>query len=198
MKQSKADSTPSHAKPLAGRKVAVLVTDGVEQVELTSPVEALKAAGAEVSIVSLAAGEIQGFHHFDKADRFPVDVVVDKASASAFDALHIPGGLANPDALRASPAAVSFVRQFFEQHKPVAAICHGPWLLVEADVLKGRRVTSYPSIKTDLINAGADWTDEACVVDQGLVTSRSPEDLEAFNAKLIEEFAEGVHQGQHA
>jgi len=198
MSQSNSDLTASKSKPLAGRKVAVLATDGFEQVELTSPVQALKAAGAQVSIVSLAAGEIQGFHHFDKADRFPVDLVVAKASASAFDGLLLPGGLGNPDALRADPAAVAFVRQFFEQHKPVAAICHGPWLLAEADVLKGRRVTSYPSIKTDLINAGAEWTDEECVVDQGLVTSRSPKDLEAFNAKLIEELAEGVHQGQHA
>ncbi len=198
MTQPNAVFSSSNSKSLAGRKVAVLATDGFEQIELTSPVQALKAAGAEVAIVSLASGEIQGFHHHDKADRFAVDLVVAKASASIFDALLIPGGLANPDALRANPAAVSFVRQFFEQHKPVAAICHGPWLLVEADVVKGRRVTSYPSIKTDLINAGADWADEACVVDQGLVTSRSPKDLEAFNAKLIEEFAEGVHQSQHA
>jgi len=198
MTQLKSDFAASHSKPLAGRKVAVLATDGFEQIELTSPVEVLKAAGAEVSIVSLAAGEIQGFHHFDKADRFLVDLVVTNTSASTFDALLLPGGLGNPDVLRANPAAVSFVRQFFEQHKPVAAICHGPWLLVEADVLKGRHVTSYPSIKTDLINAGAEWTDEDCVVDQGLITSRSPKDLEAFNAKLIEEFAEGVHQGQHA
>jgi len=198
MTPSNSDFTPAHSRPLAGRKVAVLATDGFEQIELTSPVQALKAAGADVAIVSLAAGEIQGFHHFDKADRFPVDLVVANASASTFDALVLPGGLGNPDALRANAAAVSFVRQFFEQHKPVAAICHGPWLLAEADVLKGRRVTSYPSIKTDLINAGAEWTNEECVVDQGLVTSRSPKDLEAFNSKLIEEFAEGVHQGQHA
>lgn len=192
------DLTPSPSKPLAGRKVAVLVTDGVEQIELTSPVQALKHAGAEVAIVSLASGEIQGFHHHDKGDRFIVDLVVSTAKASIFDALLLPGGLGNPDALRANPHAVAFVREFFEQHKPVAAICHGPWLLAEADVLKGRRVTSYPSIKTDLINAGAVWSDEECVVDQGLVTSRSPEDLEAFNAKLIEEIAEGAHQGQHA
>jgi len=198
MPQPNTDLTPSQSKPLAGRKVAVLVTDGFEQIELTSPMQVLKAAGAEVSIVSLAAGEIQGFHHFEKADRFNVDLDVADASASTFDALLLPGGLGNPDALRANAAAVSFVRGFFEQHKPVAAICHGPWLLAEADVLKGRRVTSYASIKTDLMNAGAEWTDEACVVDQGLVTSRSPADLEAFNAKLIEEFAEGVHYGQHA
>jgi protease I len=185
-------------KPLVGRKVAVLATDGFEQIELTSPVQALREAGAEVAIVSLASGEIQGFHHFEKGDRFIVDLAISHAKASIFDALLIPGGLANPDALRANREAVTFVREFFEEHKPVAAICHGPWLLAEADVLTGRRVTSYPSIKTDLINAGADWTDEACVVDQGLVTSRSPADLEAFNAKLIEEIAEGAHQGQHA
>jgi protease I len=183
---------------LAGRKVAVLATDGFEQAELTSPVHALREAGADVSIVSLAPGRIQGFHHFDKGETVAVDVAIADAKASSFDALVIPGGLGNPDALRANPDAVNFVRAFFEEHKPVAAICHGPWLLAEADVLKGRRVTSYPSIKTDLINAGAGWTDEPCVVDQGLITSRSPADLEAFNAALIEEITEGVHQGQHA
>ena len=192
------DVPHSALQPLVGRKVAVLATDGFEQIELTSPVQALREAGAEIAIVSLASGEIQGFHHHDKGDRFIVDLAISHAKASIFDALLIPGGLANPDALRANREAVTFVREFFEEHKPVAAICHGPWVLAEADVLKGRRVTSYPSIKTDLVNAGADWTDEACVVDQGLVTSRSPADLEAFNAKLIEEIAEGAHQGQHA
>jgi protease I len=182
----------SESTPLRGRKVAVLATDGFEQVELSSPVEALRAAGAEVSIVSLAAGPIQGFHHFDKGDRFPVDLTVSNANAATFDALVLPGGLGNPDALRANPEAVNFVRAFHAAHKIIAAICHGPWLLAEANVLKGRRITSYPSIKTDLINAGATWTDEQCVVDQGpddqiFVTSRSPADLEEFNAAVIEE-----------
>lgn len=190
--------TPRSSKPLIGRKVAVLATDGVEQIELTSPVQALKDAGAEVALVSLAPGDIQAFQHHEKAQRFPVDLLVSKAHASIFDALLLPGGVINPDTLRQNPEAVRFVREFFIEHKPVAAICHGPWMLVEADVVRGRRVTSYPSIKTDLINAGADWTDEECVCDQGLVTSRSPNDLPAFNAKLVEEIAEGAHQGQHA
>ncbi len=190
--------SPNPAKPLANHSVAVLATDGVEQIELTSPVQALKDAGAKVTLVSLKTGKIQAFNHHDKGDTFPVDLAVAAADASDFDALVLPGGVSNPDALRADQKAVEFTRQFFEQHKPVAAICHGPWLLAEADVLKDRRVTSYHSIKTDLINAGAMWSDEACVVDQGLVTSRSPEDLEAFNAKMVEEIAEGAHRGQHA
>ena len=191
--------TPSvGGKTLAGRKVAILATHGVEQIELTSPVAALQAAGAEVAIVSLTRDPIQGFNHHDKADKILVDLAVADAKASIFDALVLPGGVSNPDALRMNPDAVRFCREFFEQKKPVAAICHGPWLLAEADVLKGRRVTSYASIKTDLINAGAEWSDEACVCDQGLVTSRTPDDLEAFNAKLIEEVAEGAHQRQHA
>ncbi len=182
----------SESTPLRGRKVAVLATDGIEQVELTSPIDALRAAGAEVSIVGLATGQIQGFHHFDKGDRFHVDLAVARADAATFDALLLPGGLGNPDALRANPDAVNFVRASHAAHKIIAAICHGPWLLAEANVLKGRRITSYPSIKTDLINAGATWTDEPCVVDQGpddqiLVTSRSPADLEDFNAAVIEE-----------
>lgn len=186
------DLPRSESTPLPGRKVAVLATDGFEQIELTSPVDALRAAGAEVSIIGLAAGEIQGFHHFDKGDRFAVDLTVSKANAASFDALVLPGGLGNPDALRANPEAVNFVRAFHAAHKIIAAICHGPWLLAEANVLKGRRVTSYPSIKTDLINAGATWSDEFCVVDQGpgdqiFVTSRSPADLADFNAAIIEE-----------
>jgi len=190
-------AAPVSSKSLTGRKVAILVTDGVEQIELTSPMQALKAAGASTAIVSLKRGTIQGFNHHEKGDTFPVDIEVSKADASNFDGLLLPGGVSNPDALRADPKAVAFVRAFFDQHKPVAAICHGPWMLAEADVLKGRRVTSYGSIKTDLINAGANWVDEECVVDQGLVTSRSPADLDAFNAKMVEEIAEGSHQGQH-
>lgn len=189
---------PLPSKPLTGLNVAILATDGFEQIELTSPIKALKAAGASTTLVSLKNGKIQGFNHHDKADTFPVDLEVSNADAADFDGLLLPGGVSNPDALRANPDAVAFVRAFFDQHKPVAAICHGPWMLAEADVLKGRRITSYGSIKTDLINAGADWVDEECVVDQGLVTSRSPADLDAFNAKMVEEIAEGMHKGQHA
>lgn len=186
------------AKSLENHSVAVLATDGVEEIELTSPVEALKNAGAKVTVVSLKRGKIQAFNHHEKGGTIPVDLEVSSADAGDFDALVLPGGVANPDALRANQDAVRFCRDFFEQHKPVAAICHGPWLLAEANVLHGRRVTSYPSIKTDLVNAGAVWSDEPCVVDQGLVTSRSPEDLDAFNAKMIEEIGEGAHRGQHA
>jgi protease I len=183
---------------LSGKRVAVLVADGFEQIELTSPVEALREVGADAKIVSPASGKVQGWKHYDKADQFPVDVPLSQAKAADFDALLLPGGTVNPDQLRVNRDAVRFVRDFFDQGKPVAAICHGPWTLVEADVLRGRRVTSYQSIKTDLKNAGAMWVDEPVVVDQGLVTSRKPDDLPQFNAKMIEEIAEGVHAGQHA
>lgn len=183
---------------IGGKKIAILVADGFEQIELTSPLDALKQAGAHVDIVSPNESEVQGWNHFDKGDTFPVDVPLDDASADDYDALVLPGGVANPDQLRANPKAVNFVREFFEQHKPVAAICHGPWTLIDAGVVKGRKMTSYHSIKTDLINAGAKWVDQEVVVDNGLVTSRKPDDLEAFNAKVIEEVGEGVHAGQHA
>ncbi|HYD00452.1 MAG TPA: type 1 glutamine amidotransferase domain-containing protein [Phycisphaerales bacterium] len=183
---------------LSGKTVAILVADGFEQVEFTSPREALEKAGAKTVIVSLKPGRVQGWKHHDKADTFKVDKTVTQARADDYDALLLPGGVANPDQLRADPNAVVFVRDFFEQHKPVAAICHGPWTLIDAGVVKGRRVTSYPSIKTDLINAGAEWTDEEVVVDNGLVTSRNPGDLPAFNAKLVEEVAEGIHASQRA
>jgi protease I len=168
----------------------------VEQVELTEPWKALEGAGAEVELVSLEHGEIQGFNHYDKADTFSVDATVDEARAEDYDALVLPGGVGNPDKLRMNERAVQFVRQFFEAGKPVAAICHGPWTLVEANVLRGRRLTSYPSIKTDVRNAGGTWSDEEVVVDDGLVTSRKPDDLPAFCEKMVEEFAAGIHREQ--
>jgi len=176
---------------LDGMKVAILVADGFEQAELAEPKEALDEAGAETLIVSPAKRQVQGWKHFDKADKFAVDVPLDKADAETFDALLLPGGVANPDQLRTLPKAVAFVRAFFDAGKPVAAICHGPWTLVEADVLSGRTLTSWPSIKTDLKNAGAHWVDREVVVDDGLVSSRKPADIPAFNRKMIEEFAKG-------
>jgi protease I len=181
---------------LSGKRVAILATDMFEQVELVEPRKAVEQAGADVELVSLESGEIQGFNHYDKADTFPVDKVVSEVSADDYDALLLPGGVGNPDTLRTDDDAVTFVRSFFEQGKPVAAICHAPWMLVEADVTRGRKLTSYASIKTDVKNAGGNWVDEEVVVDEGLVTSRSPRDLPAFCAKTVEEFAEGKHAGQ--
>lgn len=189
------------AEELRGRKVAILATDGFELVELTSPREALEAAGAEVHVVSPKHGSgatIRGWQRGQWGDSVDVDVPLSEADVDAYDALVLPGGPINPDRLRLEPEAVRFVRAFFEGHKPVAAICHGPWMLVEADVVRGRRLTSYPSIRTDLRNAGAEWVDQEVVVDQGLVTSRRPADLGAFNREMIEEFAEGRHAGQRA
>jgi protease I len=183
---------------LQGKNVAILATDGVEQVELTAPRDALIAAGATVSILSIKPDPIQGFEHLDKGDTFPVDLVVAEAHVDDYDALVLPGGVANPDSLRMDDDAVAFVHEFFEQGKPVGAICHGPWTLVEADVVRGRTMTSWPSLQTDLRNAGAEWVDREVVVDQGLVTSRNPDDLPAFCSKLAEEIAEGVHAGQRA
>jgi protease I len=179
---------------LRGKKVAILVEDGFEQVELTSPKAALEEAGAKTYIISPKAKQVKGWEHTKWGEEFPVDVAIDQANASNYDALLLPGGVMNPDKLRTNKKAVQFVQSFFEQKKPVAAICHGPWLLVEANVVKGRKVTSYPSIQTDLKNAGANWIDQEVVVDQGLVTSRKPDDLPAFNRKLVEEIAEGQHQ----
>jgi protease I len=185
-------------KRLEGKRVAILVADGFEQVELTGPKEALEDAGAETQIVSPVEEEVAGWHHYDAGDLFPVDVPLAEAEASEFDALLLPGGVANPDQLRMNPEAVAFVKAFFDAGKPVAAICHGPWTLIEAGAVKGRKMTSWPSIKTDLINAGAKWVDEQVVTDNGLVTSRKPDDIPAFNDKMIEEFAEGAHRAQKA
>jgi protease I len=176
---------------LKGIKVAILVADGFEQPELSEPKKALEEAGAETSIVSPAKGQVQAWKHFDKGDKFTVDVPLDKANAEEYDALLLPGGVANPDQLRMLPQAVAFVRKFFDEGKPVAAICHGPWTLVEADVVSGRTVTSWPSLKTDLKNAGAHWVDREVVVDDGLVSSRMPADIPAFNSRMIEEFGRG-------
>ena len=178
------------AQDLSGCKVAILVAEGFEQVELTEPKKALQDAGAETIIVSPAKGKVQGWNHFDKADFFNVDVALEHAKPQEFDALLLPGGVANPDQLRTIPEAVQFVREFFNAGKPVASICHGPWTLIEADAVRGRRVTSWPSLKTDLKNAGANWTDAEVIADNGLVTSRKPNDIPAFNRKMIEEFAE--------
>jgi protease I len=181
---------------LNGKRVAILATDMFEQVELVEPRKAVEEAGADVELVSLETGEIQGFNHYDPADTFPVDKAVSNATVDDYDALLLPGGVGNPDTLRTDEDAVRFVRSFFEQGKPVAAICHAPWLLVEADVVRGRNLTSFWSVETDVRNAGGNWSDEEVVVDEGLVTSRSPKDLPAFCAKVVEEFAEGRHEGQ--
>lgn len=181
---------------LNGKKVAILVAEGFEQVELTKPQQALEQAGAQTEIISIKPGQVQGWNHFDKADLFPVDKTLDAASANDYDALLLPGGVANPDQLRVNQGAVQFVRAFFEAGKPVASICHGPWTLIEADVVQGRTITSWPSLQTDLRNAGANWVDEEVVTDHGLVTSRKPDDIPAFNRKMIEEFAEGRHERQ--
>jgi protease I len=177
--------------------VAILATVGFEQSELEEPRSALRKAGAHTEIVSPQNNEVRGWADDEWADSFEVDVQMEEARAADYDALVLPGGVMNPDQLRMVPGAVDFVREFFDAGKPVAAICHGPQLLIEAGVLRGRTVTSYPSLRTDLTNAGAHWVNERVVVDNGLVTSRTPDDLPYFNEKLIEEIAEGVHTGQH-
>ncbi len=179
-------------------RVAILVADGFEQVELTEPRKALDEAGAKTQIVSPAQDQVQGWNHFDKADRFRVDVPLTTAKAEDFDALLLPGGVVNPDQLRTNSSAVAFVRAFFDSGKPVAAICHGPWTLIDAGVVRGRKVTSWPSLKADLTNAGATWVDEEVVSEQGLVTSRKPKDIPAFNRKMIELFSKSRERGQTA
>ncbi|MGH8229236.1 MAG: type 1 glutamine amidotransferase domain-containing protein [Steroidobacteraceae bacterium] len=183
---------------LQGLKVAILVADGFEQVELTEPRRALHEAGAETFVVSPAEDEVQGWRHFAKGETVKVDVPLDEANPAEFDALLLPGGVANPDQLRTNPNAVEFVRVFFDEGKPVAAICHGPWTLIEAGAVEGRTVTSWPSLKTDLCNAGASWVDEEVVVDQDLVTSRKPADIPAFNARMLEVFAASRSVGSAA
>jgi protease I len=185
-------------KDLTGLNVAILVTEGFEQQELTEPRMALDEAGATTKIVSPEESEVWGWNHFDKGELFKVDVPLSEARADDFGALLLPGGVANPDQLRTKPEAVSFIKNFFNSGKPVAVICHGPWTLIEAGVVKGRKITSWPSLKTDLINAGAEWVDEEVVVDNGLVSSRKPDDIPAFNQKMIEQFAEGLHKGEKA
>jgi protease I len=183
------------ANKLDGKRIAVLTApEGVEQIELTTPWERLEGAGARLELISFDTEQVQMFNHLDKGDTRHVDTPLDRANPKDYDGLVLPGGVANPDAARMNPDAVAFVRAFFERGTPVAAICHAPWLLVEADVVRGKRLTSFPSLKTDIANAGGEWVDEPVVVDEGLVTSRKPDDLDAFCAKAIEEFAEGIHE----
>jgi protease I len=185
------------ADELKGKRIAFLMAnEGVEQVEFTKPREAVEKAGAEVDVIAPKSGQIQGFSHLDKADTFDVDKTTSEAKADDYDGIVLPGGVANADKLRMDKDAVRFLREFFAAGKPVGAICHAPWMLVEADVVDGRKLTSYSSLQTDIRNAGGNWVDEECVVDSGLVTSRKPDDIPAFNSKIVEEFAEGVHAEQ--
>src|SRR5215207_213807 len=185
------------ADKLQGKRIAFLVApEGTEQVELTEPWKAVEDEGGTPELISTEPGDVQAFNHLDKGDTFPVDHTVDEVRPADYDGLVLPGGVANPDFLRTEPKAVAFARGFFEEAKPVGVICHGPWTLVEADVLRGRRITSWPSVKTDITNAGGTWVDEEVVVDEGLVSSRKPDDLPAFCAKIVEEFCEGAHEAQ--
>jgi len=186
------------AEQLKGKRVAALVADGFEQVELTQPKEALEQAGARVDIVSPRPGRVRGWNHTEWGDYVAVDRGLDEANVDEYDALLLPGGVMNPDHLRMNPRAVQFAKQFATAGKPIAVICHGPWTLVEAGVVNGVRMTSWPSVKTDLVNAGANWVDEEVVTDRGIVSSRKPDDIPAFNRKMIEEFAEGRHQQRRA
>lgn len=178
---------------LKGKRVAIIAADMVEQVELVEPRKALEKAGADTDLISMKPGAIQGFNHYDKADKHNVDKTIDSVKANDYDALMIPGGVGNPDTMRGDRRMVRFVRDFVDQGKPVAVICHGPWMLVEADVVRDRELTSWPSLQTDIRNAGGSWVDEQVVVDNGLITSRKPDDIPAFNEKMIEQFSEGVH-----
>ena len=188
----------NHHERLNGKRIAILATEGVEQSELEKPREALEQAGAKTELISPQEGNINAWDGDDFGDAFGVDRALGQAQADDYDALLLPGGVMSPDKLRMEDKAVEFVRAFFAAGKPVAAICHGPQILIDADVVQGRRVTSYQSIRKDLMNAGANWVDQEVVVDNGLVTSRKPDDIPAFNAKMIEEFAEGIHAGQNA
>jgi protease I len=182
---------------LSGKKIAILIADGFEQSEMTEPRKALEEEGAVTNIISPNTDTVKGWQHTGWGDSYDVDVMLQRANASDYDALMLPGGVMNPDKLRMNPEAVNFVNEFVRSNKPIAAICHGPWTLIEAGAVKGRTMTSWPSLKTDLKNAGATWVDEEVVVDNGLVTSRKPDDIPAFNRKMIEEFVEGVHMHQH-
>lgn len=186
------------AQQLQGKRVAFLATEGVEQAELEQPLRAVREAGAEVDLIDIEDGELQAFNHLDKGDTFPIDRTVHEASATEYDGLVLPGGVANPDRLRTDPDAVRFVRDFVTSGKPVGVICHGPWTLVEAGVLRGRTIAAWPSLRTDIENAGGRWVDEEVHVDQGIVSSRKPDDLPAFCAKVVEELAEGVHEQRSA
>lgn len=185
-------------KDLSNCKIAILTESGFEEVELTSPKQALEEAGAKVHIISPQREKVKAMNHHEWSIELPVDKHISEVRAEDYDGLMLPGGVMNPDQLRMNDEAVRFVKAFFEAGKPVAAICHGPQVLINADVVRNRKLTSYPSIKADLINAGANWVDEEVVTDNGLVTSRKPDDLPAFNRKMCEEFAEGIHAGQHA
>lgn len=185
-------------KKLNGLKVAILATDGVEQIELLKPREALNEAGAETKVVSLKSGKIKGWNHTDWGEQIPVDIELSSANAQDFDALLLPGGVQNPDKLRMEPKAVQFVKSFFQAGKPVAAICHAPWMILEAGEAKGLRITSWPSLKTDLKNAGADWVDEEMVHDKNVVSSRKPDDIPAFNRGMIELFSQAAGSGRKA
>jgi len=183
------------AADLSGKKIAFLVAqEGIEEVELTAPWEAVVKAGGSPQLVAPEAGEVQAFNHLDKSSTYKVDRTLDEASAADYDGLVLPGGVANPDQLRTDERATEFIQRIFGAGKPVGVICHGPWTLVEADLVRGRRLTSWPSLRTDIRNAGGEWVDEEVVVDQGLVSSRKPDDLPAFCAKIVEEFAEGAHE----
>jgi protease I len=181
------------ANELQGKKIAFIATEGVEEVELTEPWKAVEQAGGQPELISIEDGEVQAWKHFDKGGSFKVDKTIEEAQPSDYEGLVLPGGVANPDQLRTDENVVSFIRDFAASGKPIGVICHGPWTLIEAGVLEGRKLTSWPSLQTDLRNAGANWVDEEVVVDQGLVSSRNPDDLPAFNAKIVEEFAEGRH-----
>jgi len=181
------------AKDLTGKKVAILVADGFEQVEMTQPRKALDEAGAETELVSPAEKEVRGWNHTEWGDNFRVDSVLDQTDPAEFDALLLPGGVMNPDKLRMNAKAVAFVKHFVDSKKPIAAICHGPWTLIEAGAIQGRTITSWPSLKSDIRNAGGNWVDKEVVTDNGIVTSRKPDDIPAFNKKMIEEFVEGIH-----
>lgn len=183
---------------LSGKRVAILVENGFEQVELTEPRKALENAGIQTQVISPQQGKVKGWNHTDWGEEIPVDVPLEQARADQYDALLLPGGVMNPDKLRRNQQALDFVRAFFEAGKPVAAICHAPWTLIDAGVVSGRTLTSYPSLQTDLKNAGANWVDSEVIVDNGLITSRKPDDIPAFNHKMLEEIGEGIHEGQHA